>query len=137
VRIVLDTNVLISGIFFGGVPGRILNAWSDEKVKFVLSLDILKEYYRVAQELSKKFKAIDVSSIIDHIAVQSEVIQSPPLPKKVCKDKDDDKFISCALTGKVRYIVTGDKGFLSLSNYLGIQIITPRQFADKFLKHQK
>jgi AbrB family looped-hinge helix DNA binding protein len=49
VRIVLDTNVLVSGVFFGGPPGRILEAWRDRRIQLVLSPEILGEYQRVGQ----------------------------------------------------------------------------------------
>ena len=53
-KLILDTNVLVSGIFFGGVPGQILAAWADERVSLVLSPAILDEYARVGAELATK-----------------------------------------------------------------------------------
>jgi len=53
VKIVLDTNVVVSGVFFGGVPGRILSAWSAGKLALVLSPSILEEYRRVGNELGR------------------------------------------------------------------------------------
>jgi predicted nucleic acid-binding protein len=47
VKIVLDTNVFVSGIFFGGPPGTILEAWQDGRIDFAVSLEILTEYERV------------------------------------------------------------------------------------------
>lgn len=52
-KIVLDTNVLISGIFFTGPPYQILKAWRDRKFQIILSAEILFEYRRVAEELSR------------------------------------------------------------------------------------
>jgi len=54
-RIVLDTNVFVSGIFFSGAPHRILRAWRDERVQIVYSAAILLEYERVLGELSQQF----------------------------------------------------------------------------------
>ena len=54
-RVVLDTNVLMSGIFFGGVPGRILGAWAEGRLELVLSPDILAEYRRVGTELTARY----------------------------------------------------------------------------------
>ena len=62
-KIVLDTNVLISGIFFSGPPFEILKAWRNGKVKFVLSPEILYEYYRVANLLKEQFPNTDVEPI--------------------------------------------------------------------------
>ncbi len=55
-KVVLDTNVFISGIFFSGPPSNILQAWKDSKIQILLSKEILLEYRRVAEELSSKFK---------------------------------------------------------------------------------
>jgi uncharacterized protein len=54
VRVVVDTNVVMSGIFFGGVPGRLLEAWTVGRVELVLSPAILHEYRRVGAELAAK-----------------------------------------------------------------------------------
>jgi uncharacterized protein len=59
-KIVLDTNVFISGIFFSGPPAQILKAWGDRKIQIILSKEILDEYRRVAYELSSKFPSIDI-----------------------------------------------------------------------------
>jgi putative PIN family toxin of toxin-antitoxin system len=52
VRVVLDTNVLVSGVFFGGLPGRILEAWRDGKLTLIVSPAILDEYLRVGRVLA-------------------------------------------------------------------------------------
>ena len=57
-KVVLDTNVLISAIFFGGIPGRILSAWATGELTLVLSPDVLDKYRRVVLELSKKYPAL-------------------------------------------------------------------------------
>jgi predicted nucleic acid-binding protein len=58
VRIVLDTNVFVSGVFFGDVPGRILDAWRDARVRLVLSAEILEEYQRVGQVLGARYPGV-------------------------------------------------------------------------------
>jgi len=55
VRIIVDTNVVMSGVFFGGVPGRILDAWAQGRLELVLSPDILQEYRRVGAELAARY----------------------------------------------------------------------------------
>lgn len=62
-RIILDTNVLVSGIFFSGPPRKILDAWTDGLLQIVLSLEILEEYRRVAGELQRRFPTIDIQPI--------------------------------------------------------------------------
>jgi predicted nucleic acid-binding protein len=59
-RIVLDTNVFVSGVFFSGPPYDILNAWRDGRVEIVVSPEILEEYVRVGEELARGFPGIDL-----------------------------------------------------------------------------
>lgn len=59
-RIVLDTNVFVSAVFFGGVPGRILDAWRHDKVQLVLSAEVLDEYQRVGRILAEHYPGVDL-----------------------------------------------------------------------------
>lgn len=132
-RIVLDTNVFISGIFFTGPPHRILKAWRDGRVQLVLSPDIFDEYQRVTEVLREKFPAVDLSEILELVLVEAEMCQVEPLSEGVCADPDDDKFIACALSSGSKLIVSGDKHLLDVDGYRGIEIIKPRPFVDKHL----
>jgi putative PIN family toxin of toxin-antitoxin system len=64
VKIVLDTNVFISGIFFSGPPFQILQAWKDRKIQILLSQGIVSEYQRVTEALSDKYPIVEISEII-------------------------------------------------------------------------
>ncbi len=132
-RIVLDTNVFISGIFFSGPPHRILQGWRDGRVQLVLSPDIFEEYQRVAEILHKQFPAVDLSELLELVLVKAEMCQVEALSEKVCADPDDDKFIACALSSGSKIIVSGDKHLLDVNGYEGIEIIKPRTFVDKHL----
>mgnify|MGYP001557346384 FL=1 len=63
-RVVLDTNVLISGIFFAGPPARILAAWAVGELELLASVDILAEYRRVGDRLGKKYPSVDLDPIL-------------------------------------------------------------------------
>ena len=132
-KIVLDTNVLVSGIFFSGPPAEILRAWSQGKFKLVLSPEILDEYTRVSAELAEKFSGIDVQRILDLIVVHSEVCSPAPMPERVCEDPHDDMFIAAAIDSRTKIIVSGDKHLLKVSGYQGVSVITPRQFLAQHL----
>jgi putative PIN family toxin of toxin-antitoxin system len=133
VKVILDTNVFISGVFFTGPPHKILKAWRDEKIKPVLSIEIFEEYHRVGQILKKQFPGADLEPILNLIVHSVELQQIPNLPEQVCEDPDDDKFIACALTTGTKTIITGDKKLLSVSGYSGIEMISPRLFVNKYL----
>ena len=133
-KIVLDTNVFISGIFFHGPPAEILEAWKKSKFQIVLSKEIIEEYQRVAESLADKFPGIDISSIIDLIAIHAEIIDTEGIEVFECEDPDDNKFIECAIASKAKLIVSGDKHLLKISGYKNIAVHKPRDFADLYLK---
>jgi len=133
VRIVLDTNVFVSGVFFSGPPYRILEAWRDGRIELAVSPDILNEYQRVGNELSKQFPSIDLSSILGLVTIHAMMFQSPQLPEPVYEDPDDDMFIACAIASKSNVIVSGDKHLLKVTDFGGVPIIKPREFVDTYL----
>jgi putative PIN family toxin of toxin-antitoxin system len=133
-RIVLDTNVFISGIFFTGPPYQILKAWRDGRVQLVVSPSILDEYRRIEGELALKFQGIDLKPFLDLLTVQAEVVLAPTLPPVLHEDPSDDKFLEAAVAGKARCIVSGDKHLLKLSVFQEIQILKPGDFVQRYLK---
>ena len=132
-RIVLDTNVFVSGVFFGGQPGRILAAWRDARVRLVLSPEILEEYVEVLHRLEKLYAPVKAEPVIELILAGSEIISAPPLKEPVSSDPDDDKFIACDLASKARVIVSGDNHLLSMERYRNIDILSPSRFVKKYL----
>jgi putative PIN family toxin of toxin-antitoxin system len=132
-KVIIDTNVFVSGIFFSGPPHIIIEAWRSGKIKLVISPEIYQEYQRVSESLAAQFPAINIQQIIEIVALTSEVVSPARLNATVCADPDDDKFIACALASKSRIIVSGDKHLLQVSGYHGIQVLKPREFIDKNL----
>jgi putative PIN family toxin of toxin-antitoxin system len=133
VRIVLDTNVFVSGVFFRGPPYEILKAWQDDRFQLVISQEILQEYREVGEALAKRFSGVDLSPILELLIVKAELTESPSLLEAVCDDPEDDKFLACALAGNSKLIISGDKHLLKISGYRGIKVIKPRKFFDDFL----
>lgn len=132
-RIILDTNVLVSGIFWSGPPYQILQAWRDRKFKLVVSPAILDEYTKVAIDLSFKFPSVDLLSFLDLLMAEAEVYMPVTLPKQVCRDPNDDKILACALASRVGCIVSGDRDLLVISGYKNIQVFKPKDFVTKYL----
>jgi len=131
-KIVLDTNVFISGVFFSGPPYQILKAWRDGKLQLIVSPEILEEYERVSDLLANQFPGVNLNPILELLTIKTELFSPAPLTKAVCDDPDDDKFIACALAGKANLIVSGDKHLLKVRNYRGIEIVRPRIFVDQY-----
>ena len=133
-RIVLDTNVLVSGIFFFGPPNKILRSWSRGKVQVVVTPEILDEYRRVVNELHEKFPNVEVGPILDLIVVNSELCAPARLPRPICADPADDKFFAGAVAAGANIIVSGNKHLLAVSGYRGITVVSPRGFVDRYLE---
>ena len=132
-KTVLDTNVFISGIFFNGPPSQILKAWENQSIQIVLSRQILDEYQRVAAALSSKFPTVDILPIIELVTIHGQFVDTQSFNISVCEDPDDDKFLECAVAGKCKTIISGDKHLLELTGYKGITVLSPRNFVDKYL----
>lgn len=133
-RVVLDTNVFVSGVFFRGAPYEILRGWHDGKVEIVLSRSILEEYRRVTEKLAHRFPAIDIAPILDLLALKAIFYDPPVLAAPVCEDPSDDMFVACALAGRAGIIVSGDKHLLDISGYQGTWVLKPRTFVDLHLR---
>ena len=133
-RIVIDTNVFISGIFFTGPPYQILQAWRDGKVQLLVSPSILDEYQRIGVELASQFRDVDLKAFLGLLTVQAEIVLAPSLPPVIRNDPTDDKFLEAAVAGNASHIISGDKHLLTLSEFQGIQILKPKDFVQRYLK---
>ena len=133
-KVVVDTNVFLSGVYFAGPPYEILDAWRHGKIEIVISAAILAEYQTAAERLSARYPAVDFATWIELVAMKATVVPAPNLPQKVCTDPDDDKFLACAVASGTKIIASGDKALLRASGYSGVEVIKPRHFLDKYLK---
>jgi uncharacterized protein len=126
VKVVIDTNIFISGIFWSGTPHEVLNLWIQNKFKVIFTLEMLDECFRVLKEFGFNKDPSLAEEWIVFIS-KNVVIVDKIFNFDLCRDKDDNKFINCALSGKANYIVTGDKDLLDLKKINEIKIITPKQ----------
>jgi len=133
VRIVLDTNVLMSGIFFSGPPASILATWAEGRLELLATVEILAEYRRVGSRLSWQYPSIDVKPVLDLIVRESRIVEPFPVPADACDDVDDVKFLACAISGRAACVVSGDRALLRASGHEGIEVVTPRDFLARFL----
>lgn len=131
-RLILDTNVLISGIFFGGLPGRIVTAWRDAMVRLVTSPEILSEYADVFDRLAATHPEIDPYPVLALLTANCECVESPQLSEPVCDDPNDDKFFACAVASSVSMIVSGDSHLLTRSGYRDITVLRPAEIVEQY-----
>ena len=124
-KIVIDTNVLISGVFFGGAPRRVLDAVIDSKVSAFASPEIVEEMINRKQGYMNR-------NLLDPL-LQRVTIILPVKKAAVCRDPDDNKFLDCARDSRALYIVSGDKDLLVLEHYENTDIITAKEFCERYL----
>lgn len=129
-RAVFDTNVLLSAFAApSGIPGQIFDAWADEKFILVLSVYILDEFRRIAEQ-KLRLPADEVRAALRLFATLAEVVEPVQLSIKEI-ELADVPIVGTAAAGNADTLVTGDKALFKLEKYRDIRIITPRQFWDE------
>ncbi|MEW6776885.1 MAG: putative toxin-antitoxin system toxin component, PIN family [Bdellovibrionota bacterium] len=127
----MDTNVLVSGIFWKGLPREILVLWNRKVIDLVVTPPILEEYERVIAELGRKFRAVPVNRLIKRIEDRCILVKHVQISPVRCGDPTDQKFLDAA-TNRTSYLVTGDQVLLSARAYPGGRIMSPRAFLGEF-----
>jgi len=125
-KLVLDTNVLVSALIStSGNPALLLDKAGESYTLFI-SKDILKEFEAVISRDKFDFTDEEINTIIEAVVSFSEVV-NPAIKLDVIKsDPDDNKILECAVACDASYIVSGDRHLLELKEYSGIKIITPK-----------
>ena len=131
-RIVIDTNVLISGVFFGGFPRKILSSVINKKMTACATIEIINEYEEIVQEMIDRKQGHINRTILAPLIKSMEIIE-PVSHVTICRDPDDDKFLGCAKDSCALYIVSGDKDLIVLGHYEEIQIVTAKGFCEKYM----
>lgn len=132
-RVVLDTNVLLSGIAYpASVPGKIMSAWRHGSVEVLLSVYILEELRRVLPRLAHRhgLTLAEIEDLVDALSIQAEVIEPLPCAERDLRDVDDLPVLGTLLaalkTAKIDYLISGDKDLLSMAERY--PIVAPTKF---------
>ena len=127
-RVVLDSNVIISAILFGGSPADIFERIISRKIVGVSSHVLMEELERVFR---KKFSYSDEAlTLIQKKLLRAFILVVPKEKISVLKDEPDNRVLEAAVEGRCDAIVTGDKQFLDIKTFHGIAICSPREFLD-------
>ncbi len=131
-RVVLDTNVLISATFWTGKPKQLLNKARQGKVAFLTSETLLQELNEVLMREAKPFKmsAEEAARIVTAMRSLAEII-STHSRVTTCQDEKDNRVLECALDGSADCIVTGDLHLLELNSVQGVKIMAVGEFLSK------
>ena len=126
-KVVLDTNVLISGIFFGGQPRAVLDAWAAGRFELVVSPSIFDEYIRTCERLSASHPGLKFEAVLATIIGHGTLVPDARAPDPITDDPADDKFMACARS-QGAILVSGDKHLLDASGWEGVRVMKPRDF---------
>lgn len=125
-KVVLDTNILVSALVFGGNPEKILKLVKDFKIRAVTSQVLIAELTEI---LIKKFQFTpNRIQLVEELIKESFELVYPSQECNILKDEGDNRVIEAAIEGRCGFIITGDKGLLDLVLFNNIRIITAEQF---------
>ena len=127
-NVVVDTNVLVSGIFWNGSPRKFLSLIFRQEIKSFAIIDIMAEYCRIVDKVASKRPDI-AARWKSQIAKVMTIIEKNTTVD-VCRDPKDNMFLECAIAANAYYLVSGDSDLLVLDKIKGIPIITVNQFFD-------
>lgn len=131
IRAVLDTNVLVSGLLFGGIPGSILDLVFQGRVHLLISPPIAAEYLRVLSYPKFQLHPDEIDTLLTgYVLPFCQVIQDPT-PGTWSTDPDDDMFMACALAGKAHSLISGDTHLLDIQSP-PVRVVTPAHFLEEF-----
>ncbi|MBI2883207.1 MAG: putative toxin-antitoxin system toxin component, PIN family [Candidatus Methylomirabilis oxyfera] len=131
-RVVLDTNTIISALLFSGTASRLVPLWQSERITVLLSGAILQEYLRVLTYQKFRFSDQEVGGLIEEELLP--FVKTVRVRKRLAavrRDPEDNKFLECAVAGRAQHLVTGDQDLLELGAYRGISILTAGNFLNQ------
>lgn len=132
VCVVLDTNVIISALLFGGQPRQVLEMVIGGTIGMALSLDILQEVQDVLRRPKFGFPAESIAEIIRELQEISRLVYPTERLNIIPSDPDDNRIVECAWAAKATVIISGDSHLLSLGKYRRIRIFSPAGFLKQF-----
>lgn len=133
IPVVIDTNVFVSALLFGGTPGKLITFWKSKKIQPHLTSEILAEILRVLAypKFQLTEKEIQYLLYVETLPFCT-VVAAQSGSAIVKEDPSDDMFIRCCEVAKAKALISGDNHLLNLKSYRGTLILTPSQFIKRF-----
>ena len=129
-RVVVDTNVLVSGMFWSGPPHRLLSIWARGGFVLCATAAVMEEYFEVIDRLAAKCDRGDLAGRWKTYLFEHAEIFDPDYDYGDCRDPDDAKFVECAVSAGADYLVSGDDDLLTLDQVEGVTILPPAKLLD-------
>lgn len=134
-RVVVDTNIFISGLLWGGTPGRVLQALIEGRAVLLTSDEILNELERKLNHpkfsLRVAIHGLSPKQVVNDIKNIAELVVPQPVSTDAVRDRKDIMILACAVGGKANSIISGDRDLTTVGSYSGIPIFTAAQFLEK------
>ena len=128
-KIVIDTNVWVSAVFWGGKPRKVIEAWVDDKFRLVVTPAIRRELYQTVAKKAKVLKIFpEYASEWLEVIDEKSILVRPKEKVEICRDSKDNMLLEAAVAGGADYLVTGDDDLLVLKTFEGTKIVTPAKF---------
>lgn len=127
-NVVVDTNVVVSAIFWQGESRDCFKHWAKRKFQIAITAAIFEEYCQVARRVGSSIPRVDPEPWLAWIRGKAKIYEPAPLGRRRSRDPDDDPFLACALASGAKVVISKDKDLLILEKPFGIEILTPRQF---------
>ena len=128
-KVVVDTNVVVSGLLFGGPPGEIYSMWQNRRIQPFASKSIIDEYIRVLAYPKLQLSQEEIEYLLyQEILPNFEIIEPRSAIKALHEDPSDDMFIHCALAKSIPTIISGDRHLLGPNTFRSITILSPADF---------
>lgn len=135
IRVVFDTNIVVSGYLWSGAPRRALNVVSEGRVSLLTSEALIDELKDVISrsKFGKRLELLNSTpqQIVTDFLKQAEIIEVAPIPRTITSDPDDDMVLACAVSGKAELIVSGDPHLLEQHTFKDIPILTVNEFLER------
>ena len=128
-KVVVDTNIFISAFGWGGNPLKIIELFEKGELRNCTSEDIIRELFLAVSYSKLGFPQVIQTEILEFVLAYSDIYE-PREHVAISPDPEDNKFIECALSANAKFIITGDKGLLSIKQFRGIKIVTPECYLE-------
>lgn len=133
IKAVYDTNVVVSALLSPqGIPARILRLAVEGQIRLILSKKVLDEYSEVLKRPELSLLKQDVNESLRDIRKNGKIVKAKSTVR-VAGDPDDNIFLECALAGKAKYLVTGNKDDFPSERFKYTKIVSPKEFLDIYL----
>ena len=132
-KVVVDTNILISGLIATGPSHILLSLWRNKQFILITSHPLMNELITALTrpKITRRISAIDAKDFVKLLA-EKAVMTTPDIKIDECRDSKDNKVLECAVAGKADSIVTGDEDLLVLNPFRNVEIIRVRDFIKRF-----